>query len=132
MEVTCCLSHCKKNRADLLRSHQQRMSGARARWQVSLLGRLRLGGPGGWSLGASGAVYACFAASAVLYPDRKAAFIFLPNVSSACCLLVCMCSCLLPLPCVAALPGASVGPQVGIRFAARMRGQVALPLVLQP
>lgn len=95
------LSHCKKGCVHLVRRHQQRMPRAWAQSQVSLLGRLRLGGPGGGSLGASGAVYACFAASAVLYPDRKAAFIFLPNVSPACCLL---CVCAHFVPCVAALP----------------------------
>ncbi|KAK9825451.1 hypothetical protein WJX81_001933 [Elliptochloris bilobata] len=50
---------------------------------ASLLGRLRQGSRGGWSLGASGAVYACFAASAMLYPDRKAVLIFLPDVPIA-------------------------------------------------
>ena len=53
------------------------------RWQASLLGRLRQGSRGGWSLGASGAVYACFAVSAVLFPDRTAHLIFLPNVRPA-------------------------------------------------
>lgn len=52
-------------------------------WQASLLGRLRQGGRGGWSLGASGAVYACFAASAVLFPDHTAVLIFLPDVRPA-------------------------------------------------
>ena len=51
--------------------------------QASLLGRLLQGGRGGWSLGASGAVYACFAASAVLFPDRTAVLIFLPHVRPA-------------------------------------------------
>ena len=129
MEATCCLSHCKSGCVALLRRHQQRMSSAWARWQVSLLGRLRLGGPGGGSLGASGAVYACFAASAVLHPDRKAAFIFLPNVSPACCSLD---GCAHVGPCAEALPGAAVGSQVGLQLAAWMRGQLALPPVLQP
>ncbi len=54
---------------------------------MSLVGRLRPGARGGGSLGASGAVYACFAAYGVLHPDQKAALIFLPNVRPPAALL---------------------------------------------
>ncbi|CAK0743348.1 hypothetical protein CVIRNUC_001463 [Coccomyxa viridis] len=46
---------------------------------TSYAGRLR-SLKGGHSLGASGAVYACFAAIALLYPAATAQFIFLPGV----------------------------------------------------
>ncbi|KAK9908859.1 hypothetical protein WJX75_003880 [Coccomyxa subellipsoidea] len=46
---------------------------------TAYLARLRRGS-GGRSLGASGAVYACFAATALMHPDAHGAFIFLPGI----------------------------------------------------
>lgn len=46
---------------------------------VAYLARLRRA-TGGRSLGASGAVYACFAATALMHPDAHGAFIFLPGI----------------------------------------------------
>ncbi|EIE25590.1 rhomboid-domain-containing protein [Coccomyxa subellipsoidea C-169] len=55
------------------------LSAGLASSMTAYLARLRRGS-GGRSLGASGAVYACFAATALMHPDAQGAFIFLPGI----------------------------------------------------